>query len=151
MFWMKKVPAGQLSWIHSNSISLISPLCHIYVSVNWVSIASDNGLSPSQCQAIIWTNAGILSIGPLWTNFNEISIKIHIFTFKKIHLKMSSWKWQPFCLSLNVLTSVEGTLEVSYIQAKTFHVSQYHCIDMRGGSDGCWSPKSPLSIIESIW
>ena len=34
-------------------------------------IGSDNGLSPGRRQAIIWTNAGILSIGPLGTNFNE--------------------------------------------------------------------------------
>ena len=35
-------------------------------------IGSDNGLSPSRLQAIIWTNAGILSIWPLGTNFSEI-------------------------------------------------------------------------------
>ena len=55
-----------------------------------------------QRQAIIWTNAGILSIGPLATNFHEISIKIYTFSFKKMHLKLSA-KWQPFCFSLNVL------------------------------------------------
>ena len=32
---------------------LISPLCRIYASVNWVSIGSDNGLSPIRLQAII--------------------------------------------------------------------------------------------------
>ena len=31
----------------------ISPLCHIYASVNQASIASDNGLVPIQSQAII--------------------------------------------------------------------------------------------------
>ena len=51
---------------------------------------SDNGLSPGRHQAIIWTNAGILLIGPLVTNFCEILIGIHIFSFKKMHLKMSS-------------------------------------------------------------
>ena len=66
-------------------------------------IDSDNGLSPGRCQAIIWTNAGILLIGPLGTKFSEILIKIHAFSFKKMHLKMSSVKWRPFCLSLNVL------------------------------------------------
>ena len=30
-------------------------------------------------------------------------IEIHTISFKKMHLKMSSGKWQPFCLSLNVL------------------------------------------------
>ena len=64
---------------------------------------SDNGLSPGRRQAIIWTNAGILLIGPLGTNFNGILIGIQTFSFKKMHLKMSSAKWRPFCLSLNVL------------------------------------------------
>ena len=31
-------------------------------------IGSDNGLSPVRRQAIIWTNAGILLIGPLGAN-----------------------------------------------------------------------------------
>ena len=48
-------------------------LTHICVS-KLTSIASDNGLSPGRRQAIIWTNAGILIIGPLWTNFSEILI-----------------------------------------------------------------------------
>ena len=67
-------------------------------------IDSDNGLSPGWHQAIIWTNAGILLIGPLRTNFSKISIQIHIFSFKEMHLKMLSVKWRPFCLGLNVLT-----------------------------------------------
>ena len=68
-------------------------------------IASDNGLSPGRRQDIIWTNAGILLIGPLETNFNEILIELHTFSFKKMQLKMSSAKWRPFCLGLNVLSS----------------------------------------------
>ena len=67
-------------------------------------IGSDNGLSPDRRQAIIWTNAEILLIGPLGTNFSEILIESHAFSFKKMHLKMSSGKWRPFCLGLNVLT-----------------------------------------------
>ena len=70
---------------------------HIYVNKLTI-IGSDNGLSPGRRQAIIWTNAGILSIGPWGINFNEISIEIHAFSSKKIHLKMSSGKWWPFCL-----------------------------------------------------
>ena len=56
----------------------------IYVSVNYIIIGSDNGLSPGQCQAIIWTNAGILSNRPSGTNFSEILIEIHTFSFKNI-------------------------------------------------------------------
>ena len=65
-------------------------------------IASDNGLSPGRRQAIIWANAGIVLIGPLGTNFSEILIEIQIFSYMKMHLKMSSAKWRPFCLGLNV-------------------------------------------------
>ena len=78
------------------------PVMHICVSKLTI-IGSDNGLSPDRHQAIIWTNAGILIFGPLGTNFSEILIEIHVFSFKKMHLKMSSGKWQPFCLGLNVL------------------------------------------------
>ena len=75
-----------------------------YVCVsNLTIIVSDNGLSPGRRQAIIWTNAGILLIGPLGTNFSEILIGIQTFSFKKIHLKMSSAKWRPLWLGLNVL------------------------------------------------
>ena len=75
---------------------------HICVSEP-TSIWSNNGLSPGQRQAIFWTNAGILSIGPLGTNFNEIVIEIQTFSLKKMRLKMSSAKRQPLCLGLNVL------------------------------------------------
>ena len=67
-------------------------------------IGSDNGLSPGRRQTIIWTNAGILLIEHLGTNFSEILIKSNTFSFKKMYSKMSSGKWRPFCLGLNVLT-----------------------------------------------
>ena len=75
---------------------------HICVSKLTI-IDSDNGLSHDRRQAIIWTNAGILLIAPMGTNFSEFLIEIHAFAFKKMHLKMSSGKWRPFCLGLNVL------------------------------------------------
>ena len=68
---------------------------HICVSKLTI-IGSDNGLSPGRRQAIIWTNDGFLLIGPLGTNFSEILIEINTFSFKKMHLKMSSGKWRPF-------------------------------------------------------
>ena len=77
-------------------------MTHIYVRKLTI-IGSDNGLLPGRRQAIIWTNAGILLIGPLGTNINEILIDIHAFFFRKIHLKMPWGKWWPFCLGLNVL------------------------------------------------
>ena len=68
-------------------------------------IGSDNGLSPGRRQAIIWTNAWILLIRTLATNFSEILGKIHSFSLKKMHLKMSSAKGRLFSLGLNELIS----------------------------------------------
>ena len=90
------------------SITYGTPLTHwgrvTHICVGKLPIIdSDNSLSPGRRQAIIWTNAGILLTGPLGTNFSEISIGIQIFSLKKIHLKMSSGKWRPSCLGLNVL------------------------------------------------
>ena len=75
---------------------------HICVS-KLTTIGSNNGLSPGRRQAIIWISAGILLIGPLGTNFSEILIGIHTFSFKEMHSKLSSAKWRPFCLGLNEL------------------------------------------------
>ena len=85
---------------------------HICVG-NLIIIGSDNGMSPGRRQAIIWTNAGILLIGPLGTNFNEIVIAIQTFSVKKMHLKILSVKWRAFCLGLNVLTILVIRLEFS--------------------------------------
>ena len=65
----------------------------LYASVNWTSIGSDYGLSPVRQQASIWNNAGLLLIGPFWTNFSEILIKIKYFSHKAMILNMSSAKW----------------------------------------------------------
>ena len=90
---------------------------HIYVG-NLTIIGSDNGLSPGRRQAIIWTSAGILLIGPLGTNFSEILIEILTFSFKEMRLKVSSAKWRPYCLGLNVLSRINPltlTLQCSLI------------------------------------
>ena len=75
---------------------------HICI-VNLIIIGSVNGLSPDRRQAITWANAGILLIGTLGTNFSEILIAIYTFSFKEMRLKVSSAKWRPICLGLNVL------------------------------------------------
>ena len=87
------------------SLSLIhwGRVMHICLSKLTI-IGSDNGLSPCEHQAILWTNAGILLIGDLGINFSEILIEIYIFSLKKMHPKISSGKWGPFCLGLNVLS-----------------------------------------------
>ena len=75
---------------------------HIYVG-KLIIIGSDNGLSPDRRQAIIWTNAWLLSIGHLRKYFIENLINVQQFSLMKMHVKMSSVKWRPSCLGLNVL------------------------------------------------
>ena len=85
---------------HINSLRLSDT--HLCISKLTI-IGSDNGLSPDRCQAIAWTNAGILFIGHFGTNFSEILTKIHTFLIKKVYLKISSGKWRPSWLGFNVL------------------------------------------------
>ena len=89
--------------IHSHSLTHWGRMPHICVSKLTI-IGSDNDLSPGRCQVIIWTNAGLLSIDTLRTNFSEILSEIYTFSLKKMHLKMSSAKWRPLCLGLSVST-----------------------------------------------
>ena len=95
MFWTNEI-SRDLSLTHWGRVA------HICVSEITI-IGSDNGLSPGRRQAIIWTNAGILLIGVLETNFSEILVEIITFSFKKMRLKVSSAKWRPCCLGLNML------------------------------------------------
>ena len=99
---------------------------HLCVS-KLTTIGSDNGLSLGRRQAIIRANAEILLIEPLGTNFSEILIETHTFSFKKIRLKMSPGKRQPFCLGLNVLTPLLLSMNIPG------DLGQYH---------GCWCPGS---------
>ena len=71
-----------------NQLTHLPLVAHTYMR-QWI--------APIRGQAGIWTNAGLLSIGPLGTNFSEILIKIQNFSFMKMHLKISSVKWRPFC------------------------------------------------------
>ena len=113
-------------------------MTHICVGTN-TNIGSDNGLSPGRCQAIFWTNAGILLIGPPGTNFSGILSEIHTFSFKKMHFKTSSAKWRPSCLGLNVLNQRENSL--MWLSGSCFHAPLhnflpftsavgYHCISL---------------------
>ena len=104
-------------------------------------IGSNNGLSPSRRQAIIWTNAGIMLIGPLGTNFSEILSEIHAFSFNKMHLKVSSAKWRLFCLGLNELIEMQllkwvlAKISVSITRpqcVKLFPLAPHICISKVG-------------------
>ena len=82
----------------NNAITTANPTCtmgfvrlthwgrvtHICISKLTI-IGSDRGLLPGWHQAIIWSSAGILLIGPWGTNVNEVLIKTQTFSFKKMH------------------------------------------------------------------
>ena len=77
--WQRHYQKCDANFFHEHQAEL--PLTHwggvMHICVNKLTIiGSDNGLSPGRRQAIIWTNAGILLIGPLGTNFSEILIEI---------------------------------------------------------------------------
>ena len=92
-------------------------------------MGSDNGLSPIWRQAIIYTNDGSLSIGPLGTNFTEILIKILNSSFTKMHLKISSAKWRPFYPGGDELTESNRNFNESLCHELTMPVKiRYSCI-----------------------
>ena len=122
---------GLMGCIHPYSLALLHrcwgnckiavlQITHIFVGKLTI-IGSDNGLLPGRHQAIIWTSAAVLSIRPNATYFNKVLFKIQKFSFKEMHLKMSSVKWQPFCLGLKVLRSYYSRYSFSSSISKTSH------------------------------
>ena len=91
---------GHLFYTTLTHLGRVTHICVVKLTIT----ASDNGLLPERHQAIIWTNAGILLIEPLGTNFSEILIEIQTFSLKKIRLKMSSAKCCSFRPGLNELS-----------------------------------------------
>ena len=81
------------------------PFDDVIIAVACVSLlAASRGLACRGTALCLWEQgllrgdtAGLLSVGPLGSNFSEILIKIGNFSFTKIHLKMSSATWWPFC------------------------------------------------------
>ena len=121
--WDSRHEDLQLFWLSfKHCLTHWGRVTHICVS-DLTSIGSDNDLSPGGRQAIIRTNAGILLIRPLGTNFSEFLVEILIFSLKKMRLKVSSTKRPPFCLGLNELIHVINILSSLWIL--TFHSTQY--------------------------
>ena len=119
---------------------------HICVVILTI-IGTDNGLSPGRHQAIIWTNDGMMLTELLVTEFSEILIKIHTFSLKKMHLKMSLVKWRPFCLGLNVLKSYVPNNMICYqlITNSSATPSTEHNASpsWTGSTGGTLTPSSP--------
>ena len=74
---------------------------HIWVSKHI--IGSDNGLSPDQCQAITWTNVGILLTGPLGTIFQWNLNWVSYIFIQENAFENAVCKMRPFSPSLIVL------------------------------------------------
>ena len=96
----------------------------LYGSVNWAIIGSCNGLSLIRRQAITWTNAGLLSIGLLGTNFNIWKC------IWKCHLP----KWRLFCQGRDelrdpTLVIIACVLHVNHQQAQHW-LESYRCFSM---------------------
>ena len=96
----------------------------MYICVSRLTIiGSDNGLTPGRHQAIMWTIAGKLFIGPLgfhW-NLNQNSYIL----IQEMHLKMSSRKCWPFYMlhgkydgcGFRITTSLSPTLNIIWMNA----------------------------------
>ena len=100
IWWRHHDLKGTISTI-SGTYWLVEGEWRIYESINLPSLVQIMASRLVGTKPLSEPNAGILLIGPLGTNFSEILITIHTFAFKKMHLKMSSEKWRPFCLGLN--------------------------------------------------
>ena len=98
--WMSNIHMMPLSLTHWGRMT------HIYIYYITI-IGSDNGLSPGRRQAIIWTSAGILLIGPLGTNFSEIltcrnsNISIQENALENVVCEMTSILSRPQCVKLS--------------------------------------------------
>ena len=87
------------------AVYLIEAEWCIYASVNEAIIGPNNGLLPGWRQAIIWTNAGMLLIGHLRTNFSEIISRIFTFSFQEnafqnAVIKLAAILFRPQCVKL---------------------------------------------------
>ena len=100
-----KTGTNHMSWQRTGGLTHWGRLTHICVNKLTV-IDSDNSFSPGRCQAIILTNAWMLWTGPIGIYFSEILIEMYTFLLKKMHFKMSSGKWRPFCLGFRDILAI---------------------------------------------
>ena len=119
-----------LSMTHRYRLSHWGRVAHICVS-ELTTIGSDNGLSPGRRQAIIWTSAGILWIGPLGTNFSE-NLIVHFVTASMCYLTfLLAVTWRNFASGrVNATVTLTSLLSVHFklVKAIRYILSQiiYH-------------------------
>ena len=99
MEWYKVFPYGDIPWYFKTCWGRVTRICIGNLTI----VGSDDDLSPSRHQSIIWTNAGIMLIRTLGTNYSEILSESLTFTCKKMHFKIYLGTWRPFCLGFNMM------------------------------------------------
>ena len=99
----------QISGYIENLIFLTHLPRVLHICVKYISIGSDNGLSPVQHQAIIWTNAGLLPIRPLGINFYQTSkLFIHENTSENVACKMAAILSREGWVNLSLFQGLGG-------------------------------------------
>ena len=154
ILWYHCIETFFFSCLQLNVLTHWGRVTHICVSKITI-IGSDNGLSPGQRQAIIWTSVGILLIGPLGTNFSEILIEIYTFLFKKIHWKMAAILSRPQCINPSGVETRIFLDNLSILAAdapETCRVIYDHGIDHARQTGHCpsWG-KIPTNCAISVW
>ena len=161
--------SASMGQLHTAPSWLVSPPPHSYLSMVWLTrwgrvthicvsklnISSDNGLSPGQRQAIIWSNAGILLFWTLGTNSSEVLSELNTFSLRKMPLKTSSAKWwQIFLASMRlkfIHVSERGTVGLLRILCKKKKQLGYdgaihaHCL-LFSQTSGKWCLSSSLNL-----
>ena len=91
----------------------------MYASVKDTNIGSDNGLLPTLCQDIIWTNVVILSIRPQGTYFSEILFEIRENTLEMAVCEMAAILSRPQCVNSQIPGKMGITVKKQDIQRMT--------------------------------
>ena len=100
---------GLPKWVNMTSLSRCPPFWIIdslrsrYALPNQTIIGSDGGLSPVRCQAIVGTNTGLLSTGPLRTYFWNNRNIMNFIVDKYAKRKRCLYNGSHLCLGLSVL------------------------------------------------
>ena len=102
-----------------NSVRLNDAVCVDILTI----IGSDNGLSPGQRQAIIWTNDRILSIRPL--GIRNSYIFIQEYAFEKVFCKMGVILSQPQCVNF-IVSNVPVSTSVGTAMTSPLHYIHWY-------------------------
>ena len=121
----------EVSWTNHHVLSQITGLTH-WGRVRYMCHQPRPSLIQIKAFPLFGTKplseAVSLSIVPLGTNFSQLVFKIQTFSFTKMHLKILSWKYWPFCLSLKVLIKYWNDIHpTSHCLNSGFAQHRNHC------------------------